>query len=149
MASVSRKGDAMAAANTINSVADGSFTQQQREQQQVAGAAAQVDGSTPEVGFAPHVDMDALAAGSGVAAAAGAAPSSSRQQPTLSRQRQAAVPMPPDPAAASTAAAGAATADAGLLYPPLERTQIRNSWNSLMRWSRYFRQAICLGCQCS
>ncbi|KAL4423723.1 hypothetical protein ABPG75_001024 [Micractinium tetrahymenae] len=46
---------------------------------------------------------------------------------------------PADVAAGAAAAGACATADAGLLYPPSERTQIRNSWNSLMRWARYFR----------
>ena len=53
----------------------------------------------------------------------------------------AAAAAPPGPAAASASAA-TATADVGLLFPPAERTQVRNSWDSLMRWSRYFR---CVG----
>ena len=75
----------------------------------------------------PLVDLaDALAAGDAAAAVAGAA---------LRSQ------SPPRPAQAALDAAvvSAATADAGLLYPPEERKEIRSSWNSLMRWSRYFR----------
>ena len=119
--------------------------QQQPAQQQVPAMPATGSSSSsmpacdaeqpPEIGVAPHVDLEQLASGK------------QQQRPRRGASPAApAAPAPPDPAAA-TAAAGAAaagssaTADAGLLYPPSERTQIRNSWNSLMRWARYFRCA--------
>ncbi len=90
----------------------------------------------PEIGVAPHIDLEQLASGA------------QQQRPRRGASPAApAAPGPPDPAAAAVAAGAAAagssaTADAGLLYPPSERTQIRNSWNSLMRWARYFRWAM-------
>ena len=75
--------------------------------------------------------------------------SCSSQQPRLLQQEQqqqqqsttAAAAVPPGPAAAAAPAATAAATEAGVLFPPSERTQVRNSWDSLMRWSRYFRCA--------
>lgn len=101
----------------------------------------------PEIGVAPHVDLEQLASG---------------EQQRRRRRRSWHGPSPEAPAAsapldaaAAAVAAGAAaagssaTADAGLLYPPSERTRIRNSWNSLMRWSRYFRYIMvdCMMCK--
>lgn len=47
-------------------------------------------------------------------------------------------PARPTVAAPATAAAAAA-AFGGVLYPPAERSQIRDSWRHLMRWSRRWR----------
>lgn len=45
-------------------------------------------------------------------------------------------------ASTSSSASPAFTANgAGLLYPPAERSQIRDSWRHLMRWSRAWRTA--------
>ena len=70
--------------------------------------------------------------------------SCSLQQPRLVQQQQqqpgtATAAVPPGSAAASAPAATAVASEAGVLFPPSERTQVRNSWDSLMRWSRYFR----------
>lgn len=47
-------------------------------------------------------------------------------------------PARPTVAAPATASAAAA-AFGGVLYPPAERSQIRDSWRHLMRWSRRWR----------
>ena len=47
-------------------------------------------------------------------------------------------PARPRVAAPATASAAAA-AFGGVLYPPAERSQIRDSWRHLMRWSRRWR----------
>ena len=41
--------------------------------------------------------------------------------------------------AAPATASAAAVAFGGVLYPPAERSQIRDSWRHLMRWSRRWR----------
>ena len=48
-------------------------------------------------------------------------------------------PARPTVAAPATASAAAAAAFGGVLYPPAERSQIRDSWRHLMRWSRRWR----------
>ena len=48
-------------------------------------------------------------------------------------------PARPKIAAPASAAAAAAAAFGGVLYPPAERSQIRDSWRHLMRWSRRWR----------
>ena len=35
-----------------------------------------------------------------------------------------------------------------MLYPPKERTHIRDSWRSLMRWSKVRLHAVVQGAQC-
>jgi len=53
----------------------------------------------------------------------------------LHREGRPARPTIAPPAAAASAAA----AFGGVLYPPAERSQIRDSWRHLMRWSRRWR----------
>ncbi|KAF8065430.1 GLY1 [Scenedesmus sp. PABB004] len=71
--------------------------------------------------------------GAGAVAAAGSRPAS----PTAAVAASAA-----SAAAAGAGGAGgeAAAAGARALYPPAERSQIQESWDTLMRWSRTFRQ---------
>lgn len=163
----SQGGDANSAAATPQGKAATAarMAQQQQRQQSVeqvnvskAGSSPTVSSSSsssmsaceaeqpPEIGVAPHVDLEQLASGE---------QQRRRRRPWLGPSPEAPAASAPLDAAAATVAAGAAaagssaTADAGLLYPPSERTRIRNSWNSLMRWSRYFRYILVNRMECT
>ncbi len=82
----------------------------------------------PETGFLPNeADVRSLAA------AAAAASSSCSNTAASSRGKQ-------DGGRGGSSSAVAAAATSSFAYPPAERSQIRESWGTLMRWSRVFRQ---------